>query len=230
MAKCRSYIESQSASKTKQKPLFYPSVTISRQAGAGGVDVARLLVLLMENSRKKGEPAWTLFDRELLCQILEDNHLPVSLEKFYQEDVTSGLESTIEEILGLHPSAVTMVEQTSKTIIKLARKGHAVIVGRAGSVITRALDNMIHVRLVAPLDFRLQHIKDFYSLSTSEALAFINRADRARARYLKHYFSRRIDDPLQYNLVINTATTGLETSAGLIATALAALKATHSEN
>ena len=227
MTKCRSYIESQSAVRPAKLPPFYPSVTISRQAGAGGVVVARMLAAFMEGARKKTEPAWTLFDRELVRQILADNHLPGALERFYLEDVKSRLESTVEELLGLHPSPAAMVEQTSKTIIKLARKGHSIIVGRGANVITRGLDNMIHVRLVAPLDFRLQHVKGFYNLSTSEALAFINRADRARTRYLRQYFSRKIEDPLLYDLVINTATTGLETAAGLIATSLAALQATH---
>ncbi len=225
MGKCRAYIESQGSVRVLKNASFYPSVAFSRQAGAGGLVVARLLVDYLEEHRKKTEPAWTLFDRNLVHQILEDHDLPRSIEKFYPEDVRSELESTVEEMLGLHPSTATMVEQTSKTIIKLANKGHAVLVGRGANIITHGLNNMIHVRLVAPLDFRLKHIKQFYSLSTSEALTYINQADRARARYVKRYFSRNIEDPLQYDLVINTATIGFEAAMGLIATAVAALEA-----
>jgi len=227
MAQCRAYIESQTLSRSTARKVF-PSVTISRQAGAGGLLVAGYFREIMEAQRKTAGPPWTIFDRALVQQILEDHHLPLSIAKFYPEDVHSDLEGVVGELLGIQPSSATMVAQTSHTIIKLAQKGHAILVGRGGNIIARDLPNVLHVRLVAPLDFRLEQAKSYYSFSTTEALNYINKADKGRARYHKRYFNRKIDDPLQYDLVLNTGSIGFETAAGLIATAVVAWQVSNS--
>ena len=46
------------------------------------------------------------------------------------------VESIVEEVLGLHPSGWTLVQHTTKTILRLASLGHTILVGRGGNVIT----------------------------------------------------------------------------------------------
>ncbi len=215
MARCRAFISSaHHTPKFEQK--IYPSITLSRQSGAGGFVVGQRLAERLNRLKKPGEPEWTLFDKNLVQQIITDHHLPKSLAGFYSEGVKSRLEEIIEEILALHPETEQMIEQTSRTILRLLRKGHVIIIGRGGNVIGGHFDTVTHVRLVASPEFRLRHTVSNCGLSPREAVEFIRRADMARAKYLKRYFNRDISDPLLYHLTLNTDWLGFEEAARLI--------------
>ena len=99
---------------------------------------------------------WAVFDANLAKQVLEDHKLPANLERFMTEDARLPVEAIVEEVLRLHPSAWTLVEHTTQTILRLAGLGHAILVGRGASVITARLPNVFHVRLVAPLATRIR--------------------------------------------------------------------------
>jgi cytidylate kinase len=216
MSRCRAFITSAHHTPKREKRI-YPSITLSRLSGSGAFAIGQQLVERLNRVRQPGEPAWTLFDKNLVRQIIEDHHLPKSLESFYSEEVRSQLENIVEEILDLHPEPEQMVEQTSRTIIRLLRKGHVIIIGRAGNIIGGDFAAVSHVRLVAPLNFRLKHTVETCGLSPREAGNFIGRADAGRAKYFRRYFGRDIADPLLYHMVLNTGSLGLEQSVKLIA-------------
>ena len=207
MSRCRAYISSTHHTPKNEKQT-YPSITISRLSGSGGFVIGQRLVEKLNKTRRAGEPEWTLFDKNLVQQVIEDHHLPKSLESFYSEAVESRLEDIIEEMLHLHPGADTLVAHTCRTIARLLRKGHVIILGRGGNIIGRHLDSVTHVRLVAPLAFRLQHTTSTCGLSPREAEDFIQRADAGREKYFKRYFKAGIDDPLLYDMVLNSAALG----------------------
>ena len=95
---------------------------------------------------------------------------------------------------GLHPSGWTLAQHTTKTILRLAGLGHAILVGRGANVITARLPNVFHVRLVAPLLTRNRHAAEFYHLSEAEAAKLVREQDHARRRYVRRYFNSEIDD------------------------------------
>ncbi|TAL01967.1 MAG: cytidylate kinase-like family protein, partial [Verrucomicrobia bacterium] len=117
------------------------------------------------------------------------------------------------------PGSWAVIEQTTETILKLAELGHVIIVGRAANIITADIRGVFHVRLVAPLEQRVRHAEEFYSLSPREARDFCQREDLGRQRYLKKYFKRRVDDPLLYHLTINTGLVSYDQAAALIVAA-----------
>ena len=68
--------------------------------------------------------------------------------------------------------------------------GNVILIGRGGNVITAKLPHVFHVRLVAPLEKRIEHAHQFYRLTRNEAHKFCLSQDLARERYLKK-FQRR---------------------------------------
>lgn len=205
--KCRSYVAAHLQS-ARAKPAAaiksLPAVTISRQAGTRGRNIGRKLRDVLNSNFPKAEVPWTLFDETLVQKILEDHHLPAELEKFMPEDAVGELESSINEILGRQPSQWTLFEHTVDTIVRLSRIGHAIIVGRAGNQITHGLSNTLSVRFIGSLDLRVKRIAELQSISANDALNFIKKEDAARKHYLHQHFDAHIDDPLSYDLVINT--------------------------
>ncbi|MBU6401442.1 MAG: cytidylate kinase family protein [Verrucomicrobia bacterium] len=219
--RCRAFIDCQLQSGERGRQTVpmadpRPAITISREAGAGGIPVAeRLADYLQARMPTAGRP-WTAFDRNLVEKVLEDHHLPAHLASHLPEDDVSQIADILEELFGLHPPSWTFVHQTAETILRLARLGNVILVGRGANVITAKLDNTFHVRLVGSLEPRLELLQDYYRLDRHAAIRFIEQHDRGRARYLRKYFHRDINDPLLYHLILNTDRFSCEEAARLI--------------
>jgi cytidylate kinase len=193
------------------------AITISREAGTGGIIIAELLAQRLSAVEKTAATnPWAVFDANLAKQVLEDHKLPPQLERFITEDARFPIEEMVEEVLGLHPSAWTLVQHTTKTILRLASLGRAILVGRGASVITARLSNVFHVRLVAPLATRIRHAAEYYHLREAEAAMLVAERDQARRRYLRRYFNVEIDDPTLYDITLNTGRLGIARSAEAI--------------
>lgn len=196
------------------------AVTISRQAGCGALVVAEKLAKLLQARAPKDGPPWTVFDRNLMDKVLEDHHLPTRLAQFLPEDRASQVQDIMDDLFGWRPASGTVVQHASETILHLAEMGHVILIGRGGNVITAKMPNVFHVRLVAPLEQRIEHAHEFYNLSKKAARDFIVREDGGRKRYLSKYFNARIDDPLLYHLIINTGLVSYDDAARTIADAV----------
>jgi len=207
LERCQTYIDCHSRiprGAGARDRMIAPTVTISRQTGAGGTTVANLLADWLQRHGPSGSCPWTVFDKNLVHKALEDHNLPSRLAQFMPEDKVSGIADAVEELLGLHPASWKLVRQTTETILQLAELGHAVLLGRGANVITAHLENAIHVRLVGSTSCRVERVMARHKISRNAALAFLRKTDTGRRRYLQRYFSKDIDDPLLYHFTINT--------------------------
>ena len=198
------------------EPRVRRAVTISRQAGCGAVMIAERLALYLQQHAPHESAVWTVFDRELMDKVLADHKLPKYLAKFLPEDRASQIEDTLADIFGVHPPAEKIVQQTAETLLQLAELGNAILIGRAGNIVTAKLANVLHVRLVAPLEDRIERICRDDHKTPAEARKFCVDEEQARTRYVKTYFHADINDPLQYHLIINTSRVGCENAARII--------------
>jgi len=214
-----SYLQSQVTHPENARESHPLSIAISRETGAGGRTIAELLCQKLAASEKTpGANPWAVFDSGLAKQVLEDHKLPPNLERFMTEDARLlPVEAIVEEVLGLHPSGWTLAQHTTKTILRLAGLGHAILVGRGANVITARLPNVFHVRLVAPLAARIHHAAGYYHLNEAEAAKLVREHDQARRRYVRRYFNSEIDDPSLYHVTLNTSRFGFDRTAEVIA-------------
>ena len=202
------------------EPLTRRSVTISRQTGCGALFIAERLANYLQQHAPLQHTQWTVFDRELMDKVLADHNLPKYLAKFLPEDRISYIEDALAEIFGVHPPTHAVVQQTAETMLQLAGLGGAILIGRAGNVVTAKLPGVLHVRLIAPLEDRIERICRNDHKTLDEARRFCLEEEQARNRYVKTYFHADIDDALLYHLVINTSRVGLENSVRLIGDAV----------
>jgi cytidylate kinase len=91
-----------------------------------------------------------------------------------------------------------------ETILKLAELGNVILIGRGANVVTAKLPHVFHVRLVGTLERRLIRVQEDHHLDRKAALPFLEKADRGRSRYVRKHFKAKIEDPLLYDMVINT--------------------------
>jgi cytidylate kinase len=206
--RCLTFINSQlqpaSAAAEGASPARKLAVTLSRQTGSGAWQVAERLAEYLEERAPAENRRWTVFDRELVEKVLEDHNLPKKLAQYMPEDRVSAIEDMMHEVLGLAPASWTLVHQTMETVLKLAELGQVILIGRGANLITSRLGHMFHVRLVGSLEKRVARVREYYKFDQRAAAEFILKTDRGRQRYLKEHFKVEGENPLLYDLVINT--------------------------
>jgi hypothetical protein len=197
-----------------------PVIPLSRQAGAGAETVAHLLAEKLNAQGPKDALPWTVFDKNLITKVLEDADLPLEIAKHIREDKDTTVKALVGELLGLHPSMWTIFHHTSDTILKLARLGRCIIVGRGAEIITAKLKSGLHIRLVAPKSVRVDHLVKHLGLDAAAAAQYLHEHDEGRRRYVKTNFEEDIDNPLLYHAVLNTGLLSFDETARTLANLL----------
>ena len=99
----------------------------------------------------------------------------------------------------------------------LASQGHTILVGRGAGALTQGVPGGVHVRVVAPRDWRIGRMMETQHLSRAEADSQIRRMDRDRERFVRQYFHVEAPDPTGYDLILNHARMDQDTMADLLA-------------
>lgn len=181
-----------------------PSLTISRQCGAGLSRIERPLLEYLDSLESGPSPTWALFDQSLLGRILEDRRLPRIAEPFLFERTKFPVTAAFRERLGLPKSEWTLFNHSANAIRQICRAGQALVVGRAGNFITSDLGNTFHVRLIADKKSRVAFVSKRLNIDAKDAAEVVEETDKARARFVHRHTGGEIDDAVAYHLVLNT--------------------------
>ncbi len=208
--------------------LTVPSViTVSRQVGSGGNEIAREVAKLL---------GWSYFDKTLMVEV--GREVGVSEEDIvdFCED-TYKVQTLVDKMLLRKKPAKqsftikdnahirkTLEEEhclsTIQTVINsLASRGKTVIVGRGGQAILKHKLGVLHVRIVAPKAVRVERIMQSEGLSQQDAQKLVEENDKATEEYLQRFYSIDWEDPANYDIVLCTSKIDWATAAKMIATA-----------
>jgi len=207
------------------------AVTISREYGSGGGEIAARL------ARQLG---WQLIDHAIISRTareLEVHETEVEKHDYeYVEGTRPGiLDRILEQFVPSAPmtggggifvrpslSADTLAyQETMRNIITaVATTGHVVIVGRGGQVLLADRNDVLHIRVVAPLEQRVAYVVSREGLDLEAARKRVQAKDQARTRYMQTQFHSQHEDPHLYDLVINTAVLSLDSTVEQIYLAL----------
>src|SRR5664280_593495 len=188
LERCHSYLLQQLQVKkkplvTRNPPSLGPAITISYQTGSGAHEIAERLAKHMQAGEPKGSVPWTAFDRNMVEKVLEEHHLPQSLAMVLEEDRRTLIEDVMEEFAGIRPPSWVVVPKVAETVVHLAAAGHVILVGRGANFITARMPNVFHIHLVAPLEKRIERMRQLDHLTAEEAAKAVNKEDHARGRY-----------------------------------------------
>jgi cytidylate kinase len=106
-----------------------------------------------------------------------------------------------------------------KVIGTIEKHDQAVIVGRGANFILPP-DKRLSVRLVAPLETRVKNVAKDFNVGTEEARRRVIRADSDRRAFIRKYFNSDIENPLNYDMVLNTGTLSIGTAMEAIKRAM----------
>ncbi|MEJ2145868.1 MAG: cytidylate kinase-like family protein [Acidobacteriota bacterium] len=191
---------------------LYPFVTISREYGAGGRELARALLQNMERHPSHLFQGWRIFDREMCEGLIHSDVFKETFDAVFSERYHSEIEAVVRTLLGVKSSQPAVFSLMFQAIRKIATCGKVIIIGRSSCCVTASLPLGVHVRLVAPEEYRIQKA-GFKELGENEARRELHRRDRDRARLMQTYFRRDITDQSMYDAVWNTSRVPMETIA-----------------
>jgi cytidylate kinase len=179
--------------KKRQEPPG-PVITISRQPGCGSHVVAK---------RIAGELKIDLFDRKIIQSVAESANMSERLVLSLDEKERSILDNWIQYLkTSSWFSTEDYLHYLTKVIGTIWRHGGAVILGRGANLLLPP-EETLRVRLVAPLETRVQNVAKKLGISQEKAEKRIVEETSARKTFIKKYFRVDIDDPSNYDLVIN---------------------------
>lgn len=192
-------------------------ITLSRQPGAGAISIGEKIAEFLNAEKKITWPTpWKVFDKDLLKTIVEEHNLPEKCKKYMPEGKLSTIQDILDDMLGLHPSAIALVHRTNETLLHLAHLGNTIIVGRGGCLVTRKLQGGFHVRLVGSLDKRVRRVIEFSKINKKEAEKLVAKEEKDRKKYFNEYFNKNIEDPSLYDLTLNTDFISFDDAAKII--------------
>jgi cytidylate kinase len=192
---------------TEQKEEPRPFITISREYGCGAGEIAGALAVAL--NKTENTEAWQAYDRELLDKIIEDHNVSEKLLETIDTVKREEISEFWRSVLTDYPPQVSVYQKLTRTVRSLSIHGHAIIIGRAGVVITRNLKYGVHLRLVAPLSYRIQKIMELHKVKDRlEAERIAERKDRERHDFMTQYLKFDAKNPSSYDITINVARIG----------------------
>lgn len=199
----------------KEKKEANPCITISREFGCQAYPLAETLHQRL-NGRAGDQSTWTVLDRLLLEKIAQESGYDKS-ELEYITQVNPTFQSMITTFMGRNLADPFEVFSYIKRMIRyFAKAGNSIIVGRGGVCLTQDLPNVFHVRLVAPLPFKVGVIREYLGIGEAEAMAHIAARQAERDEFTRHFTNMDLSDPHLYHLIANNEKMSIGEIAGMI--------------
>lgn len=187
--------------------ITYPFVTVSREPGAGGWTLAQQLVAEL-NRRQSADHPWTCWDKELVETVAADLQVSNRLIEHFEDHNRSWLTDFITSLSHSDKAAADderIFKRVAMTIRSLATAGKTVIVGRGGVFLTRGLPAGVHVRLVAPVEYRIQQMMQELNLTHDRAKIHLREVEHNRHVFLKRYWNVEAIHSDQFTVTFNTS-------------------------
>ena len=187
-----------------------PVITISRQYGAGGRELAGII------ANKLGIK---LYDR----QIVHIAAAKLGIDDLSEKDLLE-MENYVKPLsmsfvpfrsfgMNMGESSQGIFMSESAAIRKLAKDGPCVILGRSADYALRKFDNKFSIFVCADDDYREARGKTVYGGKTLKEL---NQEDKKRARYYNYYTGQTWGEGQNYDMIVNTSHDSLEKIADAI--------------
>jgi cytidylate kinase len=163
-------------------------VALSETVGSGGTAIGRALASAL---------GWEFADREIITKAAES----------FGEGVTELTHATQDK-----PTLWDRFRQSQRRyktyveaiVLEMAARDNVVLVGRASTVILREVPHALRVRVIAPEHVRAQRIEREQGLTPEAALEYVREGDRDLAARVWFLYHVDWQDPLLYDLVLNT--------------------------
>lgn len=190
-------------------------ITIARGMGSGGRTVGKML------SERLG---FKYYDKDLIKLASEDSGINEAFfgrvdeavkRSFIKRDgVYKG--GVIDPSSKEFTSDLNLFNFQAKIISELADKEPAVIVGRCADFILRERKDVVKLLICCDKDTAVRNVIEAYGNSEKDAVKLIERTDKTRGDYYRHYTGREWMSPTNFDLCVNTSGLDFATAVDVV--------------
>jgi cytidylate kinase len=177
-----------------------PVITISRQLGSLGTEIAKLLAKNFQCQ---------CLDKESLEDTFGEYGIPKENVERYDEKKPGFWDI-------FKTDKARYLHYLKGAIFEFANKGNCVILGRGSQIVLKDLRGVLHIRIVSSMETRIQRIMKRYECDNSHASRILQHNDNERSGFHRFFFDWNWEDVNLYDLVINTDSFSAEGAARLI--------------
>lgn len=189
----------------------FRTVCISRETGAGGSTVGRLLGTRL---------GWKVYDHELIEAIAQGMEIAVEEVRTYDELAPGLIQDWLLPLREEHYAPQeAYLDHLAKLVQTIGRAGESILVGR-GAAFLLPRSETLSVRLIAPLSARARRLAERLGVSYRTARRAARDLDHRHERFIRTLHRADATDPHQYDLVLDTQSLGLSITVEVIARAV----------
>jgi len=187
-------------------------VTIVREFGSGGHEIGEIV------AKKLGLP---FYDTNMIDMSAAESGLSPEYVKEHEQKLAHRLlfelyEQNYAYVNEEKPPLDLLFMVQSKVVREIGDKGGCVIVGRCADFVLKSYPCCFSVFIHANKAYRTRRIVDEYGVARDQAAKVLEMTDKDRANYYRHYTHRQWGMAANYNLTIDSALFGVETTADMI--------------
>ena len=200
------------------------AITISREYGSGGGEIAARLASHLK---------WQLIDHEIVERVAMEMGTSLGAAEAHDERTEGILARIFKNLQSLQPDYMlgatsetflrneeTYFKSVSRIVHAAAAQGHVVIVGRGSQVLLAQQRDILHVRIIAQFEKRVDYVMKREGINRTAAESRIKMKDHDRTKHLETAFHRDPEDTQLYDIVLSTSFLDLDSAVEIISLAL----------
>ncbi|MEN8250014.1 MAG: cytidylate kinase-like family protein [Bacteroidota bacterium] len=184
-------------------------ITISRDTGCNGMPIVKEVIKVL-NANLKGinkKHPWKYVSKEIFEKSAKKlNVNPDIFDKLENSRDKSFVEEILRSFSTERYPSEFKIKKTFKEVIRSVEKGGGVVIlGRAGIAIVKHNRRNLHVKLSAPIEWRVNKVAREYKISETRAHKHVIESDQKRNNFKRYYMRRKVAYT-DYDLVLNVST------------------------
>ncbi len=192
------------ADKEPEKKELGPVITLSRQYGCYGSEIAQMICDAINKLIE--EEKWQVVSKEVLEDAAKKLKVdPNDISHIFGAEEKGFLTDLRESFRNNYTSDSQIKRAISRVVKAYAEGGECVIVGRAGCVISKHIKKALHVRLFAPFNYRVAQIQKRFSIDEKSAQKQVADIDKKRQVFMSFFSGNKPDTEL-FDAIFNRAT------------------------
>ena len=167
-----------------------PVITISRMTGC---DARQVAAILADNlNRRFGTTKWRWVDKDIIYAIAKElNSDTLRVENFYKGIELSNLSEMIMAFSGGFISDLRVKKAIKDVVLSMCKEGYLILVGMGGVSIGRSISDALHIRLVAPFEWRVDNVKKKKAMTLEAAEEYVIDTDGKRYNIIQAFLDKK---------------------------------------
>ena len=172
-----------------------PVITISREYGSDATIIAATLAIAL---KERTGNDWKYITKEILNQAARElNSEELNIAHIFGAVERGAIDKLVVALSKEnYPTDDEIKEKIASVVKRYAVDGNTILVGRAGCVIAKQIPNSLHIKIIAPFEYRYKSIGRRLGLSDADAKEDVLGTQKQRRRFMEFYSGNLPDSEL----------------------------------